>query len=582
MVNPVKHSPHVFDFSQVTQQKTPYPQDLSTLVEKREESLSLHYADRKEGDGLILFSFNSKIVTRLNPFLSHIPGSGPNPIPEGIEVPDLNPKLQSCISVGFIITFLQAIISLQTPETQKVKVTIEGAKNEMIDGVAVTTRVFNVVPIVSLKEHGKQESKFSICSFIFQKFLNAIPQKWLSTDLKADYFSKIGHNLTLAEYTDKVEAEKNSEEAFRCASYHLNKSDIPRAITWLVNAQYVLGSGQKLDEDKLAVFFNRCHCLEDAYKLFKKSNKPLVIEAAKSEGISEVIFNNSRINYSEIINGLCYFIAHSKSVKNLVLNVTNFKMEGLSDRYIDLLAKALKLNTSLTSIQITQPKLTDNGAIKILQAIRQNPSQTLETLTIESINLTDSSAKEALRTLKTKENITDLTLCSNSINFNLQSKLDSIGREHQAELDKKSKEKEEKEKAEKASQKSEKKLTLAKRRTFRFSLNLPTPAKPQDDSPPISQDSSPESSSTSPLKKEIIEPKEDPTKDKSESRESFVKEIIIHGTLTPPDSPVLSSVASSDGDLSGMDTMSLDDESSSHFSVRRDSTDERKHPAFDE
>lgn len=198
-----------------------------------------------------------------------------------------------------------------------------------------------------------------------------------------------------------------------CSSHSKNK-----AIGWLWEAISYKPDNIELENViSLDDFFHQFSDLCCSY-LFTDSAMILLDALKRNTTITEL--NLSVLpddNHSDSFNyankNLAAYIAETKVLKKLNISMAFWKKNTYMLQAEDMhqIANGLKFNTSIEELNIQRQPIGDNGLIRILEALANNPRSKLKKLNILDICLTDKGAIALLDFLKKKNiSLTSLDL----------------------------------------------------------------------------------------------------------------------------------------------------------------------------
>ena len=140
-----------------------------------------------------------------------------------------------------------------------------------------------------------------------------------------------------------------------------------------------------------------------------------------NEGLTAILFEVIKVNETVTIlnllgNGVCdagaTSIAEAIKVNKTLANL-NLSGNGISDAGVTSIAEAIKANKTLTDLDLSENGISDAGATSIAEAIKVN--KTLTDLDLSGNGVSDAGATSIAEAIKVNKTLTDLDLSGNGV-----------------------------------------------------------------------------------------------------------------------------------------------------------------------
>lgn len=244
-------------------------------------------------------------------------------------------------------------------------------------------------------------------------------------------FSRYGKILpegcNLSYFENETENNQSVDNAINLALCYLNNdfysNNQVKAINWLCKAKIYTEESlnKKMDIDKFFSFIK----IMETESIFHSNFKELMDSAAK---YTEVLRLSSSIcrKSNSFSEGIGYFIGKSTKLKTVCFKYDPHSVGTLDSSAAIIIAKGLKINSSVEKLKIQFNDIKDEGVISIVEAIENNSNSKIKKISFRSCGMTDKSAKKIIDLLNKKEQIVAVNVKKNSINPNLQEKIKKI------------------------------------------------------------------------------------------------------------------------------------------------------------
>ena len=182
------------------------------------------------------------------------------------------------------------------------------------------------------------------------------------------------------------------------------------ALNWLGRAKKYSGKTSFSELVDLSQFFKEWKWIE-GHPLFFKRNRELAEAVApfvRYLSLPIGALGYSSDVYEEITSCFEAFLR-----KAISLEIT---FDGKSDNihlYLQVLIRALATTSAIKRLVLSDTKIGDDIAIKILEAIENNPRSPLEYINFANCNLSDNSALKVSKLLKKNQALKEVNLAQN-------------------------------------------------------------------------------------------------------------------------------------------------------------------------
>ncbi len=281
--------------------------------------------------------------------------------------------------------------------------------------------------IVLLQGEGKT---VALSRDVFQKTIEQLTEKnYLTKEQAQSLEEKTGFSFVLDRYESQVRQSKNADGALSLAYYYRKKegSSYDETLYWLTKAKDYL-QGKKIGEVlDLKTFFTPCKTIYRAGFFVTSGSDDELIKAASRSPIQEVSLSPF-VDYSfAMATNIGAFLAQSTSVHTVNLSSAWIHSgDRLSAQTIGPIAEALKSNTSIRNLDLSDTRIGDKGVKKIICAFKLNPLSPVESLNFFCCGLTDDGAEKLRDFVKANASITWVNIAYNSVNKALTDEISAI------------------------------------------------------------------------------------------------------------------------------------------------------------
>lgn len=269
----------------------------------------------------------------------------------------------------------------------------------------------------------KRESPtFSIFKTQYDKLLDdLVSHGYLTPKLKNHYLKVMPTDYLLSEREKFAEETKNFEEAITLAKVYNEKQQERSILYPPENSIYWLLEAQKYNPEKfgklqkslnMSEFFHFFTHIYSGSRLFTEEAMPIL------EVLKDIVTDLSFGCYfsPHYVNAyLSEFIQKSTTLKSLDISTTQtpdtFKYgylkreKYLNSSHMHHIAKGLKVNTSLESLNIADQPIGDKGLCILLNALSSNPHAKLKSLNLFNTDITEDGLKALEKFLETNKTL---------------------------------------------------------------------------------------------------------------------------------------------------------------------------------
>lgn len=273
-----------------------------------------------------------------------------------------------------------------------------------------------------------QKNGAGICvpTILFQKTLGLLRRYEYMTDQEIQSLD-IQTSDTFEEYRKKVEEEKDVKGALSLANYY-RSTDTTCAIHWLANA-HLYAQGLSLDGlVDLDEFFRGFESLNSMDSLSGWTQ--LALAVARCPTIKELYVSPYESFSEEMVKSIGLLLEQMTSVTRVYICSSNPSFEKkLNSQMMAPIARGLTVNKSVQSFSVVHSPIGDEGVLKLLQALRENPDSQVSSLSFRNCNLTDVSAEELFKYMQEKPKMAHVDLAGNDISIEWKEKFEKINKE---------------------------------------------------------------------------------------------------------------------------------------------------------
>ncbi len=259
----------------------------------------------------------------------------------------------------------------------------------------------------------------------------------LSSENQVDQLSKVNY---MAEYRIATMQQRDVSKAISLAYYYSNVKGAfhnEQSLIWLCEAKKYLKNKQLSKVIDLDQFLQRFKII-DAMAIFRKGNEEIANAVAKCSSIIELNFYPPTVYLIHSTKKIGACLAKTKSIEKVVLGST------WSDRYsirlnnstLTPITDALKINTSIKSLDLADTSIGDSGVEKLVDAIWENTNSQITKLNLIACNMTDTSATKLLELFRSKKQITAIYIKENGISQPIAGEFCRLNKERSAKKQK--------------------------------------------------------------------------------------------------------------------------------------------------